>query len=223
MGAVIRTAAVDLYYNSVRLVTANVVWGLTLLGVLFAVTRLPLLAPLVLVVIPVTMGLMGMATTLVRLRRVFWSDFTDAVRRRFLPLFGVGVVQLVIVIVAAVDAVIGVQTPGVLGPVLLITSLYTLVGLWIVSITTWPLLLDPLRADDGVRPTLRLGLLLAVAHPVRMAGLALVLGVLLVASTVVAAALVTVSGALVMLIAAHYVLPAADRLEGRATLDVEED
>lgn len=218
----IRTAAVDLYYNSVRLVTANVVWALTLLAVLFAITRLPLLAPLVLVMIPVTMGLMGMATTLVRLRRVFWSDFTDPLRRRFLPLFGVGVAQLVVVFVAAADALIGLQVPGILGPILVIASIYTLVGLWVVSVATWPLLLDPLRAEDGIRATLRLGLLLAVAHPVRMTVLALLLGVLLVASTVAAAALVTVSGALAMLIAAHYVLPAADRLEGRATLEVED-
>jgi hypothetical protein len=39
---------------------------------------------------------------------------------------------------------------------------------------------------------------------------------------VLIAALLTVAGALTALIAAHYVLPAADRIEGRATLEVED-
>ena len=62
---------------------------------------------------------------------------------------------------------------------------------------------------------LRLAALLAFAHPVRLGALALVLLVILAASTVVFAALVTVSVALCAFIACRYVLPAADRLEAR--------
>jgi hypothetical protein len=211
---------VDLYYNSVRLVSANVLWGVAMLALLYAAVRAPVLAPLFILIIPLTMGLMRMATTLVRQGRLFWSDFTDAVRGRFWPLFGIGIAQLVIAFVAFADALIGVQLPGIIGPIVAVTGLYTLVALWILSVTTWPLLLDPLRAGEPIRRSLRLGALLAVAHPLRVGALALVLAVLLVASAVLVAALVTVSGALTMLIAARYVLPAADRLEGRATLEV---
>ncbi|MGZ8475151.1 MAG: hypothetical protein ACXWWQ_02860 [Candidatus Limnocylindria bacterium] len=220
LGRAIREAGLDLYYNSVRLVPANLLWGLSLLVILFVVSRGLILAPLLVLMVPLTMGLMGMATTLVRRRRLFWSDAVDAVRGRFLPLFAIGVAQLLLSAVAATDILIGLQLEGTIGPIVVIGGIYTLAAIWLLAVTTWPLLLDPVRAGDGVRRTFRLGLLLAIAHPIRLGILALLLAVFLVVSTVLAAALGTVSGAVAMLVAAHYVLPAADRLEGRATVEV---
>jgi hypothetical protein len=124
--------------------------------------------------------------------------------------------------VAAADVLIGLQLTGFVGPVVVIGGFYTLAAIWLLAVTTWPLLLDPVRAREGVRPTLRLGVLLTLAHPIRLGVLALLLAAFLVVSTVLAAALVTISGALTMLVAAHYVLPAADRLEGRATVEVSD-
>jgi hypothetical protein len=49
----------------------------------------------------------------------------------------------------------------------------------------------------------------------RMAGLAVLVGVLLVVSTIAVAAIVTFALALAWLVVARSVLPAADRLEGR--------
>lgn len=220
LGSAIREAGLDLYYNSVRLVPANVLWALSLLGIGFVLARGLALAPLVLLMIPLTMWLMGMATTLVRRRRLHWSDGIDAVRGRFWRLVGIGLLQLLLSVVAAVDVLIGLQLSGIVGPIVVVGGAYTLAAIWLVAVTTWPLLLDPVRARDGTRGSLRLGLLLVLAHPVRLGVLALLLAGFLAASTVLAAALVTVSGALTMLVAAHYVLPAADRLEGRATLEV---
>lgn len=220
LGSAIREAALDLYYHSVRLVPGNILWGASLLVILFVVSGNPILLPLLVLMVPLTMGLMGMATTLVRRRRLFWSDSMDAMRGRFWRLFGIGVAQLLLSAVAAADVLIGLQLTGFVGPVVVIGGFYTLAAIWLLAITTWPLLLDPVRAGDGIRPTLRLGFLLAVAHPVRLSVLAATLAVFLVLSTVLVAALVTVSGAVAMLIAAHYVLPAADRLEKRATMEV---
>jgi hypothetical protein len=220
LGPVIRAAAEDLYFNSVRLVTANALWGVSLLAVVFVVSGGLILAPLLVVMIPLTMGLMRMATTQVRRRRLFWSDFVDGVRHRLLPLLAIGVAQLLLSALAAADVLIGLQLPGLIGPVVVIGGAYTLAAIWLLAVTTWPLLLDPERDGDGIRPTLRLGFLLAMAHPVRLGALALLLAVFLVLSTALVAALVTISGALAMLVAAHYVLPAADRLEGRATVEV---
>lgn len=220
LGRAIRQAGLDLYYNSVRLVPANLLWGLSLLVILYVVSRGLILAPLLVLMVPLTMALMGMATTLVRRPRLFWSDAIDAMRGRFWPLLGIGIAQLLLSAIAATDTLIGLQLEGFVGPIVVIGGLYTLAAIWLLAVTTWPLLLDPVRAGDGVRRTLRLGLLLAVAHPIRLGVLALLLAAFLVASTVLAAALVTISGALTMLAAAHYVLPAADRLEGRATVEV---
>ena len=220
LGRAIREAGLDLYYNSVRLVPANLLWGISLLVILLVVSRGLILAPLLVLMVPLTMGLMGMAATLVRRRRLFWSDGIGAMRGRFWRLLGIGVAQLLLSAIAGTDILIGLQLEGFIGPIIVIGGLYTLAAIWLLAITTWPLLLDPVRAGDGVRRTLRIGLLLALAHPIRLGILALLLAAFLVVSTVLAAALVTVSGAIAMLVAAHYVLPAADRLEGRETLEV---
>jgi len=220
LGRAIREAGLDLYYNSVRLVPANILWGSSLLAILFVVSGNLVLSPLLVLMVPLTMGLMGMATTLVRRRRLFWSDSVDAMRGRFWPLLVIGVAQLLLSAIAAADVLIGLQLTGFVGPVVVIGGFYTLAAIWLLAVTTWPLLLDPVRDADGIRPRLRLGFLLAVAHPVRLGALGLLLAVFLVLSTALVAALVTISGALTMLVAAHYVLPAADRLEGRATVEV---
>ena len=79
-----------------------------------------------------------------------------------------------------------------------------------------PIVLDPARRGDSLVSRLRLAAMLLIARPLRMAGLALLVGVFLVASTIAVAAIVTFALALASLVVARSVLPAADRLEGRA-------
>jgi hypothetical protein len=219
----IREAASDLYYNLIRLVGVNLLWGLAILLIAFLATAGLAALALVVGLVPLTAGLMAMATELVRNRRLDFSDFIDGIRRRFWTHLGIGVGQLVITLVATTNLLVGAQTPGFVGPILVITAFYTLLALWILAVTTWPLLLDPVRAEEPARRIIRLGATLILAHPLRIGTLALLLGGFLALSTVFAAALVTVSGAFGFLVVAHYVLPAADRLEGRATREVPED
>jgi hypothetical protein len=56
-----------------------------------------------------------------------------------------------------------------------------------------------------------------VAHPLRVGALALVVGLMLLVSTILFAALLSVSLAFCSLLSCRYVLPLADRLEGRPT------
>lgn len=222
LGGAIREAGLDLYYNSIRLVVANIAWAVGLVAVGFVATRsLPGLALLVLL-IPLSAGLLSMATELVRNGHVVLSDFGDGMRRRFLPHLGVGIAQLLLVAVAVVDLLIGLQLAGLPGLVLVVVAIYSLAAIWTVAVATWPILLDPLRADDPVRANLRLGALLTLAHPVRLTLLAAIVGITLAVSAVLVAALVTIAGAFTALVAARYVLPAADRLEGRATREVDD-
>lgn len=165
---------------------------------------------------------MSMATALVRNGHVVLSDFSDGMRHRFLPHLGIGLGQLLLVGVAVADLAIGFQVAGLLGLVLVVGAVYSLAAIWIVAVSSWPVLLDPLRAGDPVRANLRTGVLLTLAHPVRLTVLALIVGGVLIVSAVLAAALVTIAGAFTFLVAARYVLPAADRLEGRATLEVDD-
>jgi hypothetical protein len=213
---------VDLYDNSLRLVAANLVWAFGLLLVASLITRTLAALPLAVLLVPLSVGLMAMATHLVRDRHVALSDFTDAIRGRFLRHLALGLGQLALGFVALVDLGVGLQSPGLIGPALTVSAIYALVALWVVGVAAWPILLDPLRADEPVLARLRLGALVTLAHPIRLGGLAALLAILLALSAVLIAALLTVAGALTVLISAHYVLPAADRLEGRATVEVED-
>jgi len=72
---VLRTAAEALYYHGVRLVVANLVWGVGAVLTAFVLTRSVLGLLGLLVMVPLTGGLMGMATSVVRERSVVMSDF----------------------------------------------------------------------------------------------------------------------------------------------------
>ena len=221
LGRVLRTSAEDLYYHGVRLVPTNVAWGLVVLAGL-ALLSTPIVFVVLIALVPLTAGVMGMATTLVRSRTLVMSDFIGSIRPRLWAIVGIGIAQLVLVGVAAVDLLIGLQVGGFVGLILTVTSAYTAIAIWLLAVVAWPLLLDPLRGDLGTRECLRLGLLLVVAHPVRIGLLALVVGAVFAASTVLLAAIVTFAVAFGFLVCAHYVLPAADRLEGRATVEPAE-
>ncbi len=71
--------------------------------------------------------------------------------------------------------------------------------------TIWPIVIDPERSAEPVRSGVRLGALLVLAHPIRMGLMAII----------------TFAAAYVSLVAAHFVLPSADRLEGRETMIIE--
>jgi hypothetical protein len=121
----------------------------------------------------------------------------------------------------AVDVQVGRLWESPIGGVLAVSALYGLTIGWVYTVVAWPIVLDPLRASEPLRARLRLAGLMILAHPLRMGGLALLVGAFLVASTVAVAAIVTVALAFAFLVVARYVLPAADRLEGRETVEVE--
>jgi hypothetical protein len=218
---VLRTAAEDLYYHGVRLVVANLVWGIAAVLTVFAVTRSVLGLLALLIMVPLTAGLMGMASALVRERSLVMSDFVRPLRGRFWRILALGVGQLAVTIVAAFDLLLGIQIGGVVGLVLAIVAFYTGLFLWVLAWTIWPIVTDPERLNEPVRSGMRLGALLVLAHPIRLGALAFVLAVISLVSTILAAAIITFAAAYLALVAAHFVLPSADRIEGRETMEVE--
>ncbi len=217
----LRTAGEDLYYHGVRLIVANLVWGIGAALTAYAITRSLLGLLALAIMVPLTAGLMGMATAVVREHTVVMSDFTRPIRRRSWRLMALAAAQFGLTVVAAVDLMLGLQMGGIFGVVMAVFAFYTLLALWAVAWTVWPIVTDPERLGEPVRAAVRLGALLVLAHPIRMGLMALVLGVITVASSILVAAIVTFAAAYVALVAAHYVLPSADRLEGRETLVVE--
>jgi uncharacterized membrane protein YesL len=205
----------------VRLVPANLAWGIVLLGAVVLAGGSLLGIALVLALVPLTFGLMGMAATLVRERTLVMSDLARSIRTDFQRRFALGLTQIGLTAVALVDLGLGLQLGGMFGLVLVVIAAYTLLAIWILAVVAWPLVMDPIRASMPIRSRLRLAGLLVLAHPVRFTALAAVLAVLVLAGAVLAAALLMFAAAYVALVAAHFVLPAADRLEGRGALPPE--
>ena len=199
---------------------ANVLWSATLLALLFlplpwivTVLALPLLA------LPTALTF-RLATLIVRGDSVALSDGFD--RRLVAPALLLGALVVLAVTVFAVNLATGIGTGEPLGWMFATVAGWSLVFVWVWSLVVWPVVVDPRRLDEPLRDRVRLGTLLVVAFPLRLAAMAVVITLLLAASTVLVAALLTISVAYAALVSARYVLPAADRLEGRATVVVDD-
>ena len=220
IGATAHQAAVDLYYNFSSFIPANLIFGVGLILVIGAVATSPLGWIAVLGLVPLTAGCMGLATSLMRDGHTDLGEFAAQVRRPWAGL-ALGAAQLGAAAVLVVDLMVGAGLGSPIGGIIVVSALYGLAILWIYTVVAWPIVLDPLRRGEPVAARLRLAGMLLVAHPVRMAGFALLLGVFPGIATIAVAAIVTFALALACLVAARYVLPAADRLEGRAAVDAE--
>jgi hypothetical protein len=218
LGGAFREAAFDLYYNSWRMVPANIVWGVVFITTLLAAGLfLPAFGLLALLAVPVA-GLHRMAAMIERGGGTTFSDFVIGIRRFFWPALATGIVATLLAIVFSANVTLGLQIGGVFGWFLSAFALYGDIGLAMVLVAFWPILVDPLREELPFRRRLWLAALVNLARPGRMFVLTLLIVGVLFVSTVLFAAIVTVAVAYVSLVAARYVLPVADRLEGRRTV-----
>jgi hypothetical protein len=216
----LRAAATDFYFHSWRLLPANVLWAvvsLAIVGLAILVPPLLVLAPFA--ALPVA-GIFRIATRIVRGESVSFWDGLSAWRSEVRPSLALGAGLIVVTLVLGFNFVSGILADSAPGWAFATLAFWGLVGTWLYAWVAWPILLDPNRASQPARSRLRLAALLVLAHPVRIGALGLALAVLVVVSTVAVVALVTVSIAFGALVAARYVLPAADRLEGRLDVGV---
>ena len=215
-GAVIRDAASDFYYNGWRFFGGNLVFGALLLAILWASLATPwLLLALALLALPAA-GIMRMATQVERIGHTDFEDFTQVIRHPGRVL-AIGGLQALLTVILVVDLLIGLSWGSWPGTLLFVSALYGIGVLWCYAVVAWPILLDPERDGEPTRPRLRLALVVLLVHPIRLAGLALLAGPLLVVATVLIAPILTFAVSLVWLAIAGYVLPLADRVEGRRT------
>lgn len=218
---VVREAVSDFYYNSWRFLVANVLVGVLLL----AIVLLSFGTPLVLVVLPLVAvpaaGIMRMATRLVRDGHTAFADFVEVVRSPGRAL-AMGTIQLLLAVVLAADFLIGASIGSFLGTLIVVSALYGLAIGWCYAAVAWTLLLDPERDADRLPHRLRLAFVVLVAHPIRVGVPLLALGIIVLVSAVAIAPLVTFVIALAWLTIARFVLPIADRIEGRRTMEPDD-
>lgn len=213
----LRRALLDFFYNSIRLVPANILWGVVLIGlgwlailvgVWLAILGLPLLGlPLV--------GVYRLAGHITRGEEVVLSDVITAVRQQFLPAlaFAAGVAWGLGLF--AFNVIAGLASPSPLGWLIAILAGWGFVALAIFAVVAWPVLADPARTTEPARQRLRLAGYLVLVAPFRMAALSAVAIALWVVSTIAFAALVTISVSFVACLSCRVVLPDADRLAAR--------
>ena len=214
IGAAVRAAASDFYFNSLRLVAANLLWGAALLAVVGAATLVPpalLLAPLL--AFP-TAWVFRLAALLARGEPASFSDGLAAWRPA-LPILLLGIAFAGCGAILLGNVLFGIGSDSVLGWAIATLAFWGLVAEWLLAWTVWPVLLDPARAGRPIRQRLRLAALLLLAYPRRIGTLGFLLLVIVVVSTIAFVALLTISVAFSALIAAQFVLPAADRVEAR--------
>ena len=211
----VRRAAVDFYYNAWPFLGANVAFGLVLLAAFYGSLLIgPWLLLLVVVAVVPAAGTMRMATRLHRTGHTDLGDFAEVLRGRGRILL-LGVAQLAISVVLAVDVAVALAWGSWIGTILLVGAAYGIVVLWAVAVVAWPILLDPARDAVPIRARLRLAFLVLLLEPRRVAGLAIVAGIVLLASTVLIAPILTFSLAFVWLMLAGYALPLADAVQAR--------
>lgn len=211
----LRQAFTDFYFNSWRLVPANLVWGSILVVALIAGLGSVIgLAAVVLLAIPVA-GLHRMAARVARQQPVAFSDFIEGMRRDALPALVVGTLAAVIALVFTTNVLVGLGDGGPVGWVISALALHGLVALAMFLVAFWPILGDPTREGIGLRARLALAGLTVIGRPGRLFALTAVVGLVLAVSVVLFAALLIVSVAYVSLVASRYVLPLVDEIESR--------
>lgn len=219
LGHSLREGAADFYFNSWRLVPANLIWGAAVIGLGVGASVAPswlILAPLL--AFP-TAGIFRIAALIGRGEPASFWDGLAAWRAYVVPVLLLGAALAGCAALFLGNIAFGIVSGSPVGWAIATLAFWGLAATWVMAWTAWPLLLDPRRADQPARHRLRTAGLLILAFPRRMAGLALVVLAIVLVSTVAFVALLTVSVAFCALAATRYVLPAADRLEaglGRA-------
>ena len=211
----VHEALSDLYYHSWRLVPANLVWAVTAVAAVVVAIFVPLgILALAAVALP-TAGLFRMSTRIARGRAVSFRDALDAWHHEVVASLVLGGGLAAVAVLLGANVWTGLVAGTALGWAFATLALWGLVAAWLLAWTAWPILTDPARERWPARERAHLAGLLVLAHPVRLGGLGIGLLVFLVASLIATVALVTVSAAVAAVVAARFVLPAADRLDAR--------
>lgn len=215
LGVAVRASLSDAFFNSGRLLAANVIWGLAVVALAIIALAWPLGALLLspFAALP-TAGVFRTAARIVRgqadvgLAEIARSSARDA---GMVATVGVGVVGLTFVL--AYNVASGLAAGDAAGLVLATFAGWGIVGLWIGALVVWPVLADPARTHLPLTDRLRLAATLFFLEPGRFAGLGLLVFGLTVLGIVLTAAILTVGLSFIALVACRVVYPVADRVE----------
>jgi hypothetical protein len=213
IGGALRAAAGDFFFNSWRLVPANVLWAAGLVATLIALATLPPLGLLLAVLLTVpAAGVFRLAAIVARGEPASFSDALEVWTDQPMRLLGLGLAIVAAGLVLVTNVLTGTASGSPIGWAIATFAGWGLLAGWCWLLCLWPILLDPTRSR-GIVVSSRLAALVVLAQPFRLALLGAVLALALVVSAVAFLLLFTVTLSYVALAAARYVLPATDRME----------
>lgn len=219
LGAVVRAALTDYYFNSVRLVPVNVVWGAVAVAVAVVALNWPLGGLLALPTLSIpAAAVFAQAAAIVRAEPLVGvRDALVRGRARAGQALLVGTAWAIANVVLLTNVVTGLNGQTAAGWIVATSAAWGVVILWCGALVAWPLLLDPRRVDHSLGDDLRLAASLLVVAPIRFGALGAATAIVVVVSTILTAALLTVSVSFVALVACRSVYPIADRFELQLT------
>jgi hypothetical protein len=194
------------------LILANVAWGaVALVTWLAAAVSPPLGIALAVVLAWPAAAVAQVACRVVRATDVsLGSAVRWPIRRPAVAVMGAIAVMCAVVLTVNIQGALA--RGDLLGIAFATVAGWGLVALGVVASVAWPLLGDPRRSGAGVTDTLRLAVAVTLVRTPRIAGACLLVWGFLVISTVLAAAILTVSVSIAALFLARVVLPIADTL-----------
>jgi hypothetical protein len=218
IGDAMRAAGVDLVGNLWPMVPLNLLWGLACIFVAFVTVFVGAVGFALIPLLGIPLG--GLFRAAARVQRGDAATFPDAFaswRAHALPSVLLWLLPL------AAGVAFGANLAVALNAGDLAAAIFTALGFWSLLAATsyalivWPLVVDPVRAGQPLAARLRLAAVVFVRRALRLLIVTAILAVLIVVGPALLIVLLVFGGAYVALAASRYVLPAADRIEGRAT------
>jgi hypothetical protein len=226
VSAAVRAALTDYFFNSLRLVAVNVGWGATLVAIVLVALAWPIGGLVLLPVLAVpTAMVFRTAARVVRTDGATGDDdpraapLLDRVLAGRALAAGAGVVVASSVLIA--NAAIGLGRVDPIGWTFATLAGWGLVAVAGGCIVGWPLLVDPARDGRTVNDRLVLAARVLLVHPGRVIRLCLAVTLILAVSTVLTAAILTVSLAFVALVLCRSVYPLADPLDAERPAETD--
>ena len=135
----LRASVVDFFYNSWRLVPANLAWGVAFVAIALTGLFAPLLGVLLVPLLAVpTVGLFRIAALIVRGGSVSLGDGFAAFRTYLWPSLAAGVAMTVAVLVGTWDFASGITSDSALGWAMATLAAWGLLVVAALSLAFWP-------------------------------------------------------------------------------------
>ena len=218
VGDAMRAAGVDLVANLWPMVPLNLLWALACICVAFVTVFVGVVGFLFVPLLGIPLA--GVFRAAARVQRTDAATFPDAFsswRAHALPSVLLWLLPLAAGVAFGANLAVALNAGDLAAAVFAALGFWSLLAATSYALIVWPLVVDPVRAGQPLGARLRLAAVVFVQRALRLLIVTAIAVVLFVLIPALLAVLLVVGASYIALAASRYVLPTADRLEGRAT------